>query len=334
MTDMIAEMAGRLFEAHADGVGLRAAMTEAGLPFALLDEDAGGFGFAPAEALGIVRIAAAYAAPAPVAETMLANYVLDAAGLAPAEGAAVVAWDVLPAKEGRLRGTLRRLPWGRDLGTVVVLTTEGWVFRLTSGWSTCPGSNLAGEPRDDLTFDLSLNGLTAAQSRFDADTLLAMSAALRAIAMAGAAEAALTLTVGYVNDRVQFGRPIGKQQAIQQSLAVMASQAAAARAAADLVAEAFPLAQSAPDLFRLKAGAAKLRTGEAAGICAAIAHQAHGAIGITREYRLHRLTRRLWSWRDEYGNEAFWADRIGAAAFARGDGGLWSWLTRTGETAQ
>jgi acyl-CoA dehydrogenase len=333
VTDLIAEMADRLFAAHSGNTGLWAAVEEAGLPFALLAEEAGGFGFAPAEALGIIRIAAGHAAAAPVAETVLANHVLGAAGLDPAEGAAVVATEVLPAEDGRLCGTLRRLPWARDAGTVVALTAEGRMLRLTAGWSIRSGSNLAGEPRDDLTFDLPLDGLTTAESPFAADTLLAMSAALRAIAIAGAAEAALALTVGYVNDRVQFGRPIGKQQAIQQNLAVMAGQTAAARAAADMVSEAFPLALSAPELFRLKAGAAKLRAGEAAGVCAAIAHQAHGAIGITREYRLHPLTRRLWSWRDEFGSEAFWAERIGAAVFARGDGGLWPWLTRTGEAA-
>src|SRR5690606_3904796 len=110
-------------------------------------------------------------------------------------------------------------------------------------------------------------------------------------------------------------------------------QAAAARAAADLVADAFPEAFILPGLFCLKAGAAKLRAGEAAGVCAAIAHQAHGAIGVTREYSLHPLTRRLWSWRDEYGSEAYWAERIGKAAMAEGADRLWSWLTQTGEAA-
>lgn len=331
MTDMIAEMAERLFASHKPGAvgagALWAAVEEAGLPLALLSEVEGGFGFAPAEALGIVRIAASHAAEAPVAETLLANRVLAAAGLESSSRPAAVVTG-LATDAGYLRGRARRVPWGRSLAVIVCVTTDSRILRLESGWRHEEGSNLAAEPRDDLTFDIATADIPCTDSPVDAGTALAMGAALRAIAIAGAAEAALRLTVGYANDRVQFGRPIGKLQAIQQTLAVMASQVAAARAAADLVAEAFPLALTAPDLFHLLAGAAKLRAGEAAGICASIAHQVHGAIGITREYPLHRLTCRLWSWRDEYGGETHWAEQIGAAAIARRTDGLWPFLTQ------
>ena len=74
-------------------------------------------------------------------------------------------------------------------------------------------------------------------------------------------------------------------------------------------------------------GAAKARAGEAASIAAGLAHQAHGAIGFTREYELHYATRRLWSWRDEFGNEAEWNRVVGRAALAAGADGLWPALT-------
>src|SRR3546814_9024460 len=51
-------------------------------------------------------------------------------------------------------------------------------------------------------------------------------------------------------------------------------------------------------------GAAKLRANIAAGIGTDIAHQVHGAIGFTQEFALQRFTRRLWSWRSEYGEDA------------------------------
>ena len=72
----------------------------------------------------------------------------------------------------------------------------------------------------------------------------------------------------------------------------------------------------------LAIAAAKLRTGEAASNGAAIAHQVHGAMGFTQEYPLHYATRRLWSWRDEFGNESYWAERLGAMLLARGGDAL------------
>ncbi len=114
------------------------------------------------------------------------------------------------------------------------------------------------------------------------------------------------MTTQYAQDRVQFGRPLGKFQAVQQNLAVLAGQAAAAVAAADLAAEAV-----ADRVKFLPIAAAKARAGEAAGIAAAIAHQVHGAIGFTAEHDLHFLTRRLWSWRDEFGKDSAWNRLLG-----------------------
>jgi len=130
------------------------------------------------------------------------------------------------------------------------------------------------------------------------------------------------LTVDYVRTRIQFGRPIGKFQAIQHNLAIFAGQSAAAGAAAEMAAEAF-----AAGLNLVAIGAAKARAGEAASLAASIAHQAHGAIGFTQEYELHRLTRRLWSWRDEFGNEAEWQRIVGRAALHAGADGLWPMIT-------
>jgi acyl-CoA dehydrogenase len=69
---------------------------------------------------------------------------------------------------------------------------------------------------------------------------------------------------------------------------------------------------------------AKVRAGEGAGSAAAAAHQVHGAIGFTDEHVLHHSTRRLWSWRDEFGTETAWATRIGRLASARGADMVWN----------
>ena len=72
---------------------------------------------------------------------------------------------------------------------------------------------------------------------------------------------------------------------------------------------------------------AKVRCGEAANRGAAIAHQVHGAMGFTQEHRLHQFTRRLWSWRDEFGQESEWAIRLGRMVAAAGADKLWPSLT-------
>jgi alkylation response protein AidB-like acyl-CoA dehydrogenase len=147
---------------------------------------------------------------------------------------------------------------------------------------------------------------------------------MRAAQMGGAMEAALEYATQYANDRVQFGRPIGKFQAIQHQIALLAEEAAAAQMAVDSAASRF--AERRPDA-ELAAAAAKIRAGEAAGKITEIAHQVHGAIGFTEEHTLHYLTRRLWSWRDEFGNETYWAGVLGRHIVDAGAAGLWPLIT-------
>ena len=143
---------------------------------------------------------------------------------------------------------------------------------------------------------------------------------MRATQMAGAMEAILDLSVRYANDRVQFGRPIGKFQAIQQQLAVMTEKVHAARAAAQLAA-------ASPGSIEAVA-AAKLVVGEAAGEATAIAHAVHGAIGMTEELDLHLLSERLRRGRLRYGSERHWAERLGSAVLAASGGTLLDFTRR------
>lgn len=352
MTDMIAATANRLFAAHAYGAfadmphsaeagaipwqpKLWEALQGAGFPLALLNEEDGGFGLEATEALGLVRIAASHAAPVPLGETMLANWLLASGELKVAEGAATVASGLSLQAEGsgwHLTGHAARVPWARDAAVVAVLATDTdgtlRLARVPSGWTVTPGHNLAAEPRDNLHFDARLPATAVIAAPVSAPTLRALGAMFRAQGLAGALEAALARSVGYATERVQFGKPIGKFQAIQQSLAVMAGEVAAARVGADMAAAALPLARSDAETFTLVAAAAKLRAGEAAGIAAGIAHQVHGAIGFTRECPLHPLTRRLWAWREEFGAESEWADLLGARIARLGPDSFWPFLTQ------
>jgi acyl-CoA dehydrogenase len=128
--------------------------------------------------------------------------------------------------------------------------------------------------------------------------------------------------VRYVTERKQFGRPLAAFQAIQQNLALLAGHTAAAGMAAQAAFHAMDKGDAAFEI-----ACAKIRVGEAAGLGAGIAHQAHGAIGFTYEHTLHFVTRRLWSWRAEFGGDGHWAERLGREVAARGAQALWPLLT-------
>lgn len=164
-----------------------------------------------------------------------------------------------------------------------------------------------------------------------ADTILAAGECLseargalaRALLMAGALDRLLDDCVDHAGTRRQFGRPIGDFQAVQQMLAVLAGEAAAAGISAR-----FACARLGRPDFDLAVAIAKIRCGQAAGTGMRIAHQVHGAIGFTREHHLHRLTNALRAWRDEFGSEQRWAERLGQAALAAD--GLWPFITAIG----
>jgi alkylation response protein AidB-like acyl-CoA dehydrogenase len=145
--------------------------------------------------------------------------------------------------------------------------------------------------------------------------------------MAGALAAALDLSVRYTRERHQFGKPLASFQAIQQQLAVFAEEAAAADMAAAAAFRAADLiAEDGGDAW-FEIACAKLRANQAARVSTGIAHQVHGAMGFTAEYRLQHLTKRLWAWGSACGNERHWADLIGARVAARGHRHFWPDLT-------
>jgi acyl-CoA dehydrogenase len=314
------------------------ALQAAGLTTATLPESLGGAGLGLDAAFGILRNAARHGAPVPLAETLGACWLAGVAGLQPGDGPLTIA-PVRPdegcalRREGegwRLSGRVTRIPWGRHAARILVLATDtqgrAWAALLPRELAEAmPAQNLALEPRDMLVFDGLLPAASVAPWPMAPDVPRLLGAALRSAQIAGALERALELTVGYAQQRVQFGRPIAKFQAIQHALAQLAEQAAVASAAAELAAAGF--AGAAPDA--LPVAAAKGRASEAASAGAALAHQAHGAIGFTWDYPLHVVTRRLWSWRDEFGNEAEWYPRVADPVLAAGADGIWPVLSRS-----
>ena len=159
------------------------------------------------------------------------------------------------------------------------------------------------------------------------DAPLPLRAAATVSLMAGAMGYALQLSIDHVNMRQQFGRPLGKFQAVQQSLAVMACEVAAVDAEAAAMAARLDATGFDADAAGFEIAAAKLRANRAVGVVTSVAHQVHGAIGFTREYDLHRVTIPLMRWRSQHGNDALWAARLGRQVAGLGGRGLWEALT-------
>jgi acyl-CoA dehydrogenase len=224
-----------------------------------------------------------------------------------------------------LTGTVNRVPWGRVADAVLLAAQDPqgrpvWVLAPASSYTVTPRANVANEPRDTLVFDGAKLAAAAVRPAPAADPLLVRGALLRVQQMIGAMDRSLDLAVDYAGVRVQFGRPIAKFQAVQQMLADAAGQLGAATAAADATYTA-----PASDL-PLAISMAKARVGEAAGRVAGIAHQVHAAMGFTQEHPLHHATRRLWSWRDEFGAEPYWQERLGRFVCELGGEALWPLL--------
>lgn len=320
----------RAAEAGHWNAGLWALVEEGGFTQALVREPAGGSGLAWADVYPVVAAAGEHALPLPLPDTLLAAWLLDRAGFAvPAGPMAVADPDAAPPvrlrADGSLAGELALVPWGRAAGHVVLAAEHDGAPQLvllaTAGLPWRHDLNLAREARDALSLD-DLRPL-AIQPCPDAGTALRQyGALLRCAQMAGAIDRLVAQSVQYAGERVQFGRAIGQFQAVQQQLALLGCAAAAATAAAM---HAFEQAGTPGAWWAV--AAAKSSISEAAGQAAGIAHAVHGAIGFTYEHQLHFSTRRLWSWRSEFGHHGWWADRLGAVVCGS-DEPFWHAVTR------
>ena len=288
------------------------ALADTGISLMLAPEEYGGVNANLSAALSVLRAAGAAAAPGPVLETILAQRLLTQAGLGPTGGLSTLLFA--QPLDGPAPGAtfwaapppFHEVPWGGLAKHFLVVWDSGTGVRLVvsdcSAWRAVPGADEAGEPRDTLQGE-NIPVTCSLLSGASYDELLRTAALLRAGQLLGAIEWTFNCSVSYAMERKQFGREIGKFQAVQHMLAELADHTLASAAITMAAAERCTDTMVA---------AARSRVADAADAAISIGHQVHGAIGFSREYALNYRTRRLMAWRNDYGSVFYWRHRLGA----------------------
>ena len=331
----LAEMMSRVFAAHREKHGpeigvaewdprLWKQLSELGLVRLTGREDSGGSGAGWHEAAALIHAAVHHGVRIPVAEhDLLAGWLLETAGLPVGDARRTVC--VLDD-----RGVASRVPWASQADRIAVVWRETDTYRLAdvevSELSITGGSNIAHEPRDTVTFDTAGQAGTPLSPAI-VDRLVLRGALIRALQVCAALDRILEMSIAHTCERVQFGRSLAKFQAVQILVADIAAETSLARAAVEAaLGEAVRSDWTATNLGFLVA-VARSCAGHAASVVVRNAHQVHGAIGTTREHRLHEFTQSALAWRSEYGSVNHWDNEVAVAAAAAGRDNLWALLT-------
>lgn len=307
------------------GAALWAQLEDLGLTRLTASEESGGSGAGWIEGAALLGIAAAAGAPVPLAEHgILAAWLLEEAGL-PNDGALRTVCRPDPS------GRALNVTFGREAASIVALWEDGESWRVADvpvdRVTLMQGRNLAGEPCDSVEFDL--DDLEAGPLVSDSvgHQFHLRGALARSAQVCGAMERVLELVLTHVKEREQFGRPIGKFQAVQHLVADIATEASLARAATDTaVARAAASDWQDPGML-FAVGVAKSCVGHAASVVVRNAHQVLGAIGTTLEHELHVLTKPILVRRSEFGSVHEWDETLAELAASAGRDRLWSLVT-------
>ncbi|MDP1737148.1 MAG: acyl-CoA dehydrogenase family protein [Caulobacter sp.] len=223
-------------------------------------------------------------------------------------------------------GSCWHVPWSRTASLVVApaKSDAGQVLVAlpTAEAAITPHHNVAGEPRDHLTF----NAVAPVAEVNDSGSVMKLRSRVllyRALTMLGAGERALDLTITHVTDRTQFGSPLSRRQVVQHYIAEMFGALTAARAACDAAVSA--LAGGTGPTTLATSLATRIEADRMASVVARLSHQLHGAIGFTQEHPLHLSTTRLTAWRQDDLSET--ACALELSRLVPDLGGPWDTLT-------
>ncbi|WP_223509449.1 acyl-CoA dehydrogenase family protein [Pseudomonas sp. BF-RE-29] len=308
LSDLCTPALVRAVESGDNAATLWSALEDSGFLELLSPESAGGAGLALNALLPIFVAFGRCALPVPAAQSIAARALLRNGPITPPTGMLTLAGTACRQPDGLL--CVPRVVFGL-LADFALVNLEGELLLLDCSLARRESTGVHGSqcatlywPQDSLGSAIGNNG----------EEVRVFNAAIHAAAIAGAMEQVLAMTLEYCNDRVQFGKAIGKFQAVQHQLSVMAEQVAAARIAAEL---AFSGDFQVPDL--MATAIAKARTSMAVPQVTAIAHALFGAIGVTEELDLQLFTRRLHEWRISDGSETWWNGIVGQAFLEQPD---------------
>src|SRR5437868_895075 len=180
------------------------ALEESGLTLTWVPDALGGAGAALGDGFAVLRAAGRFAVPVPLAETLMAGWLLAQAGIAVPGGPLTIApihadGRIALTADGALSGRARRVPFARNAGHIAVLARRGdeTVVALVAAATGLPisqATSLAGEPRDDVSFDGAVP-MAVRSGPINQDLLVSFGAAVRLHKMAGPPENILSQPV-------------------------------------------------------------------------------------------------------------------------------------------
>ncbi len=290
---------------------------ELGLAGLLVPEDLGGAGASAREAAVVLEELGRAVAPVPfLTSAVLATSALlgdtrteagttllhelaegrrTAALLVPLS---VAPWSTptVPVADGTLSGRVTSVAGAFEADVLLVPTEDGALHALPAGAASVAPVVSLDETRPLADVELTGAAGTVAVERLSLAPVLGLGAALLASEQVGVAQWCLEATVGYLEERRQFGRPVGSFQALKHRLADLwlevASARAAARYAAGVVADHD---QGSADDPGEVATAAALAQAYCSGVAVHAAEecvQLHGGIGMTWEHPAHLYLKR------------------------------------------
>ena len=322
---MLGDSLARTLERSTDA----AALFELGAGAALMTEDAGGFGGTGPDILMVFRTLGRAGTVTPLLNSVvLGAGILSAAGerdlaeaAAGGEARIAVALDdpgqryagtiATTATDGRLTGEKSMVQGAEDATHLIVRATDG-LYLVKAG---AEGLRLRSYALMDggRAAEVSLKDVSARRIG-DADLLdRPLAAAILALCAdaLGVIEKAVDLTTDYLKTRKQFGRPIGSFQAIQHRMADLLTEVEQARSAVWNLAGNL----DGPDRDRHVA-ATKSLVGLTARLVAEETIQLHGGIGMTEEYELAPMARRLLAADARFGDSDHHLERFIAVCAA------------------
>ena len=259
----------------------------------LVAEQDGGLGLDETWLVPILEEAGRVALPHPLVETAMVAAPLAGVGI------------------GMVSSTLGGLhaPCAADADRVLLLSEDGGLALVPSEHlAVTPVASVDGGRRLGI---VALGEDLALETGSDEPALVELARDRGALGTAaflvGLGQAMLDLTVGYVQERRQFGVPVGSFQAVKHHLADAALALELTRPA--VWRAAWSTAHGAPTRAR-DVSMAKAMASDAAELVGRHALQCHGAIGYTVEADLHLFLKRAWALARTWGDSAHHTDRV------------------------